>query len=203
MVARRTGILVSRLMALGALFTASGCHGYYSSYRYSPNRQVHELQLEEEGRPVARVSASLVGVLRPGDLDHRRLHALLEVENPGNDQVQIPVQQIEAVPSGVRKLQPSNELQEVVLQPGEERSIDVFFPLPTGSQLPASAMSEIDLSWVVNVAGVSRRSHATFERRSSGYNRWGSNDPYFWGPGPFFGYRRFNYYPGFYWRRCY
>ncbi len=183
---------VLRTFGCLCLLLATGCHGYYPSWHYAPNREVHALHLDSSAEPRAVVTATLVGILRPEDAVPRRLHARLDVVNRGGAPLTFDGAATRATPSGAAPLLP-DDATAVVVAPGEARKVELFFRLPDRPQLEDVALTEIELAWTLALDDRRVTSHATFRRASfwtSGTVDGAWCDPYdprYFGPyyGPF------------------
>ena len=181
-------------LALGLFLPA--CAGYYPTWHYAPNAEIHQLHIGDEGKdgaPAVEVTASVVGILRPDAA--RRLHARLDVLNRGPARATLDLATVLATPSGAPPLKPDTH-GVIELAPGERRTAELYFPIPDVTALPNTSLLEIDLGWSVDVGGKVITSHATFRRTSyyDGpyyYDPWyaGYPYPYYWGPyyGPYYG----------------
>ena len=170
-----------RVVALLVLLSlVNGCAGYYAGWHYAPTREVHLLHVAGVADPVAEVTATLVGVLRPQDdggaRRPRRVHARLEIENRSATTLEFATTQTRLGAAGLPPLVPM-EHEPLTVAPSERRRLDLHFsldePAATGDAVIAdSALDELELTWSLTVAGGECRGRCRFRRASA----W--NDPY-------------------------
>ena len=178
------------------LSLVNGCAGYYASWHYLPTREVHLLHVSGSADPVAEVTATLVGVLRPEDAGGarlpRRMHARLEIENRSATKLEFATTQTRLAAAGLPPFVPM-EQEPLTVAPSERRRLDLHFPLAedptTGATVAESALDELELTWSLTVAGGECRGRCQF-RRQSAWNDPYWRDPWYGGPWcePFGGY---------------
>lgn len=176
------------LLALVALLPAA-CGGYYPTWHYAPNSEIHALHVATAGsaassEPDARVGARVVGILRPENGGPRRIHARFDVENCGKRDLVFKTALATATPNGAAALSPTPDAADVLVGAGTRSSIELFFDVPDPRSLSNEALEQLDLSWTVEIAGVAHASRATFHRAQyadPGPYYW-YGDPYWYGP---------------------
>ena len=163
-----------------------GCRGYYPSWHYAPNEEIHALHLGGERDPdaSARVHARIAGILRPENGSPRRLHVRFEIDDCGKQPLVFKGAQTTATPSGVPPLSPNPASGNVEVAAGNRRDLELFFDLPDPSTMSNTALETIELVWVVEIGGGPHTSRATFRRAlysDPGPGYW-YGDPYWYGP---------------------
>ena len=143
-----------------------GCRGYYPSWHYAPNEEIHALHLGGERDPdaSARVHARIAGILRPENGSPRRLHVRFEIDDCGKQPLVFKGAQTTATPSGVPPLSPNPASGDVEVAAGNRRDLELFFDLPDPSTMSNTALETIELVWVVEIGGGPHTSRATFRR---------------------------------------
>jgi hypothetical protein len=174
------------LGAACASLLALGCSGYYPSWHYMPNEEIHALHLGGDRDPdaTARVGARIAGILRSEDGGPRRLHTRFEIDDCGKQDLTFKLAQTTATPSGAPPLSPNPSGGDLRVAAGGHVSLELFFDLPDPSTLSNSALESIDLAWTVEIDGAPHTSRATFRRAlysDPGPGYW-YGDPYWYGP---------------------
>lgn len=194
------GVLLLAIVSL-----LGGCRGYYRSWQYLPNREVHDLTVKrpEKSPLTVRTEATIVGILRPDSAPYRKLHVRLRIENTSQEPLQLKPSRTRAVPNGITELAPLEAFESIELTSGEKRTVDMFFPLPDPVDLPNSSLAEIELRWVLESDGREYLSKATFRRGPRAYPGYGPNGygPYDYGYG--YPYRYYSYWPHYYYGHHY
>jgi hypothetical protein len=162
------------------------CHGYYPSWHYAPNEEIHALHLgsDRDPEPTARVSARIAGILRPENGSPRRMHARFAIDSTGKQDVVFKVAQTTVTPSGASPIPPSPAAGDVGVPPGAHRDLELYFDLPDPAVVPNSALETIELAWTLEIDGAPHTSRATFRRAQyadPGPGYW-YGDPYWYGP---------------------
>ena len=159
------------------LLTTLGCRGYYPSWHYAPARSVHEVHLPDAAggnSPQVRVSAHLVGILRPQDGAPRRLHARMLIDNQAAWPMTLDTDQVSAIAGASWTLEPERTAGPLEVASGRHRTVELFFPLPDRKTMPDAALREVELRWTLRWNGNVHSSRALFQRASYG--------DYYYGP---------------------
>lgn len=183
------------LVALLAALTASGCGGYYPTWHYAPNTEIHALHVAsggapESSEPDARVVARVVGILRPENGGPRRIHVRFDVDDCGKRDLAFKTAEARVTPNGAAALAPTPNAADVVVGAGTHTSLELFFDVPDPRDLSNAALEQLDVSWTVEIAGVEHSSKATFRRAQyvdgGPYYYW-YGDAYWYGPSYWYG----------------
>jgi hypothetical protein len=170
--------------ALAAALTIVACQGYYPTWHYAPQTEIHALHVATNGQPSssdpdARIGAQLIGILRPENGGPRRIHARFDIDDCGRQEIVFKTAQTRATPNGGAPLAAAPDNADVTVAPGTHRSIELFFDLPDPSALSNQALEQLELSWTVEIAGAPHASKATFHRAE-----YVDPGPYYWYGGP-------------------
>ena len=188
------GTILKRVRLLSCLLSGlltSGCHGYYPSWHYLPDQEIHSFTAEGAGDapPRARIGVRVVGILRPEHELPRRLHVRFDVENPGDQPICFKTDRTGVTPSGQGALLAEGPVSDLVVEPKQQRSAEVFFLLPDERGLPDSALADLEIAWTVEWNGSDHLGRSNFKRGSS-YDGFGSGPGYggaWYGGGPWYG----------------
>ncbi len=184
--ARTRGFGRAVLGAIGASLLLLGCHGYYPSWHYAPNQEIHALHLGDDRapEPTSRVSARIAGILRPEEGGPRRMHARFMIDACGKQPVAFKVALTTVTPSGALPIPPNPAGDDVAVPAGAQRDLDLYFDLPDPSVVPNTALETIELAWTIEIEGAPHVSRSTFRRAQyydPGPGYW-YGDPYWYGP---------------------
>jgi len=199
-----------RGVALLCAFALVACHGYYPTWHYAPQNEIHALHLSSSGGNAnpdadARIGAELIGILRPENGGPRRIHARFGIDDCGRQDLVFKTAQTRITPNGGAALAVSPSSADVAVAAGTKRSVEVFFDLPDLSTLSNQAIEQLELEWTVEIGGTPHTSKAIFHRAEyvDPYPYYGYGDPYWYGPIYWYDPNYWHYgYPGrcgYYW----
>ena len=167
-------------LALPAALACAGCaskYGYYNDYGPRPMHVV--VDQEGEPRPIARADLTVVGVRRAEDGHPEEVHARLRLESRCEDPIELAPDRFELLSAELREFGPGRlePTAPLVLQSGERRTWDLYFPYAPGDDGDDHDWSGLQLTFAVRRGDVLVRVTTHFERM---YDRW--HDRYYHDP---------------------